>query len=48
MASNSKKQKVMAEIERLTAQADELPEGEERQQIVAQIAVHNAEYQADD
>jgi hypothetical protein len=48
MASDSKKQQVMAEIERLTAQADQLPEGEERQQLVHQIARLNVEYQAED
>jgi hypothetical protein len=48
MASDSKKQQVMAEIERLTAQADQLPEGGQRQQIVAHIADLNVEYQAED
>jgi outer membrane murein-binding lipoprotein Lpp len=48
MANDSKKQQVMAEIERLTAQVDQLPEGDQRQQLVAQIANLNVEYQAED
>lgn len=48
MGSDPKKQQIMAEIERLTAQADQLPEGDQRQQLVAQIADLNVEYQAED
>lgn len=48
MASDSKKQQIMADLERLTAEADRLPEGEQRQQLVAQIAKLNVEYQAED
>jgi len=48
MASDFNKQQLLAEIERLSAQADQLPEGEERQQLVAQIADLNVEYQAED
>jgi hypothetical protein len=47
MASKSKKQ-IKAEIERLTALADRLPEGERRQKLVARIADLNVEYQAED
>ncbi len=48
MASNSKKQQIMADLERLTAEADQLPEGDQRQQLVTQIANLNVEYQAED
>jgi hypothetical protein len=48
MASDSKKQQIMADLERLTAEADQLPEGDQRQQLVAQIAKLNVEYQAED
>jgi hypothetical protein len=48
MASDSKKQQIMADLERLTAEADQLPEGDQRQQLVAQIANLNVEYQAED
>jgi hypothetical protein len=47
MADKSKKQ-IAAEIERLTALADRLPEGERRQKLVARIADLNVEYQAED
>jgi len=48
MANDSKKQQIMADLERLTAEADQLPEGDQRQQLVAQIAKLNVEYQAED
>ena len=48
MENDPKKQPVMAEIERLTAEADQLPEGEQRRQLVAQIADLNVEYQTED
>lgn len=48
MASDSKKQQIMADLERLTAEADQLPEGEQRRQLVDQIAKLNVEYQAED
>ena len=48
MASDSKKQQIMADLERLTAEADQLPEGDQRQQLVAKIAKLNVEYQAED
>jgi hypothetical protein len=48
MANDSKKQQIMADLERLTTEADQLPEGEQRQQLVAQIAKLNVEYQAED
>jgi hypothetical protein len=38
----------MADLERLTAEADQLPEGDQRQQLVAQIANLNVEYQAEE
>jgi hypothetical protein len=47
MAGKSKKQ-IKAEIERLTALADRLPEGERRQKLVARMADLNVEYQAED
>jgi hypothetical protein len=46
MADKSKKQ-IKAEIERRTALADRLPEGERRQKLVDQIAELNVEYQAE-
>jgi hypothetical protein len=48
MDHDPKKQRIMAEIERLTAEADQLPEGEQRRQLVGQIADLNVEYQAKD
>ena len=47
-SNDSKKQQIMADLERLTAEADQLPEGDQRQQLVAQIAKLNVEYQAED
>lgn len=46
MGSKSKKQ-IAAEIERLTALADRLPEGERRKQLVDRIAALNVERQAE-
>jgi hypothetical protein len=48
MANDSEKQQIMADLERLTAEADQLPEGDQRQQLVAMIAKLNVEYQAED
>jgi hypothetical protein len=48
MANDSEKQQIMADLERLTAEADQLPEGDQRQQLVAKIAKLNVEYQAED
>jgi hypothetical protein len=48
MANDSKKQQIMADLERLTAEADQLPEGKQLQQLVAQIAKLNVDYQAED
>jgi hypothetical protein len=48
MANDSKKQQIMADLERLTTEADQLPEGEQRRQLVDQIAKLNVEYQAED
>jgi hypothetical protein len=48
MANDSKKQQIRADLERLTAEADQLPEGEQRRQLVDQIAKLNIEYQAGD
>ena len=48
MANDSQKQQIMADLERLTAEADQLPEGDQRQQLAAQIAKLNVEYQAED
>ncbi|MGD0521013.1 MAG: hypothetical protein ABSA48_07130 [Terracidiphilus sp.] len=39
---------IKAEIERLAAEADELPEGDHRQELVDQIADLNVELQAED
>jgi hypothetical protein len=47
MASDSKKQQIIADLECLIAEADQLPEGEQRQQLVAQIAKLNVDYQAE-
>lgn len=41
MANDSKKQRIMADLECLTAEADQLPESEQRQQLVAKIAKLN-------
>ncbi len=48
MDHDAKKHQIMAEIERLTAEADQLPEGEQRRHLVGQIAELNVEYQAED
>jgi hypothetical protein len=48
MPNDSEKQQIMADLERLTAEADQLPEGDQRQQLVAKIAKLNVEYQAED
>ncbi len=48
MANDSKKQQIMADLERLTAEADQLPEGDQRRKLVDQIADLNVEYQAED
>jgi hypothetical protein len=41
-----KYRRIRAEIERLAAEADELPEGEARKKIVDQIAILNIDIQA--
>ncbi|MGA2606010.1 MAG: hypothetical protein ABSH01_00980 [Terriglobia bacterium] len=40
-----KTQQTMAQIETLSAQADQLPEGEQRRQLIDQIAKLNGDYQ---
>lgn len=40
-----KTQQTMAKIETLSAQADQLPEGEQRRQFIDQIAKLNGDYQ---
>ncbi|MGP8250985.1 MAG: hypothetical protein ACLQHF_03060 [Terracidiphilus sp.] len=41
-----RKRRIRAEIERLVAEADKLPEGGRRRELVDRIAVLNIEYQA--
>ncbi len=45
---NPQKRRVRAEIERLVAEADKLPDGKLRQELVDQIANLNIEIQAKD
>ncbi len=43
-----KAQQIMAQIEALCAKADELPDGDERRNLIDKIAELNVEYQSGD
>ncbi|MGO9271332.1 MAG: hypothetical protein ACLQOO_13920 [Terriglobia bacterium] len=45
---HSKAQQTMAQIETLSAEADQIPDGDERRQLIDQIAKLNVEYQSGD
>jgi hypothetical protein len=46
--NHTKEQQIMAQIEALCAKADQLPDGDERRNLIDEIAELNVEYQSGD